>query len=222
MQIVRHNLGLKLLALALAIVGWAYFRFASNPIVAAAQFDQQLAVPIAAVNLPVGYVARFTDHDAVVTVAAKRAGPGIKPEEIKAVLDLSNKGAGVYNVPIQLVAPDVVVQSLSPASETLTIEKVEERSFPIALHYDARPSGTVASNASISPSDAIVQGPTSLLGQVAAVRADVALPSQPKSLDEMVRPVAVDATGAEIAGLTVAPNLVRVQMAVAAGSGPAK
>jgi len=222
MQIVRQNFGLKFLAFALAIVGWAYFRFASNPIVAAAQFDQQIAVPIAAVNLPVGYVARFTDHEAVVTVATRRAEPAIKPEEIKAVLDLSSKGAGVYNVPIALVAPDVVVQSLSPASETLTIEKIEQRSFAIAPHYDARPSGMVASNASISPGAGVVRGPTSLLGQVSAVRADVVLPSAPKSLDEMVRPVAVDASGAEIAGLTVTPNLVRVQMQVVAGSGAAK
>ena len=36
-----------------------------------------------------------------------------------------NKGAGIYNVPIrQLVAPDVVVQSLSPASVTLSIERI--------------------------------------------------------------------------------------------------
>ncbi len=223
MQAIRQNLGLKLLALALAIVGWAYFRFAGNPVVAAAQFDQQLAVPISAVNLPVGYVARFADHEAVLTVEAKRSGPAIKPEEIKAVIDLTNKGTGVYNVPIELVAPDVVVQSLSPASETLTIEKIEERSIPIALHYTGtQPAGIVVSNASIVPESATVRGATSLLGQVVAVRADVALPNAPKQVDVMLRPIAVDASGAEVAGLTVAPNLVRVRLAAIAGSATAK
>ena len=53
-----------------------------------------------AVNLPVGYVAHFADREAVVTVAAKRGDPAIKPDEIKAVLDLSNKETGVYNVPV--------------------------------------------------------------------------------------------------------------------------
>lgn len=223
MQVIRQNLGLKLLALALAIVGWAYFRFAGNPVVAAAQFDQQLAVPISAVNLPVGYVARFADHEAVLTVETKRSGPAIKPEEIKAVLDLTNKGTGVYNVPIELVAPDVVVQSLSPASETLTIEKIEERSIPIALHYSGtQPGGIVVGNASIAPESATVRGATSLLGQVVAVRADVALPNAPKEVDVMLRPIAVDASGAEVAGLTVAPNLVRVRLAAIAGSTTAK
>ena len=130
MQIVRKNFALKLLAVSLAIVGWAYFRFASNPIVATAQFNQQVSIPITAVNLPFGFVAHYADRQAIVTVASKRGEPAIKPEEIKAVLDLTNKETGVYNVPVQLVAPDVVVQSLSPASVTLTVEKLEEHAVP--------------------------------------------------------------------------------------------
>ncbi len=135
MQIIRKNFTLKVLALTLAIVGWAYVRFATNPVVATARFDQQMSVPITSVNLTAGYVAHFTDREAVVTVAPRRGEAAIKPEEIKAVLDLAGKGAGVYNVPVALVAPQIVVQSLSPASVTLTIEKIESRDFPLAVHY---------------------------------------------------------------------------------------
>jgi YbbR domain-containing protein len=218
-QLVRQNFALKVLALALAIVGWAYFRFAGNPVVATPQ-SQQLSIPISAVNLPMGYVARFADHQAVVNVETKSGEPAVKPEEIKAVLDLSNKGTGVYNVPVQLVAPSVAVQSLSPASVTLTVEKIEERSVPITVHYvGAQPSGIVVNYTAVGPDSAIVRAPTSLLAQVVAVHADVALPSQPKVIDEMVRPVAVDASGAEIPGLSVAPNLVRVQLRFVSGAG---
>jgi YbbR domain-containing protein len=222
LEIVRKNFVLKALALALAVVGWGYFRLAGNPVVATPQF-QQLSIPIAAVNLPLGYDARFADHDAVVTVAAQRGQAAVKPEEIKAVLDLSNKGTGVYNVPVQLVAPDVAVQSLSPASVTLTIEKVEQRSFPISVHYvGAQPSGIVVTYTAIGPDAAVVRAPTSLLAQVAGVHADVALPNEPKEIDEMVRPVAVDATGAELATFSVAPNLVRVRIHFSAGSSAPK
>ena len=82
-----------------------------------------------------GNVAHYTEREAVVTVESKRGEPALKPEDIKAVLDLSNKEPGVYTIPVPLVAPEVVVQSLSPASVTLTIEKIEERSFPITVHY---------------------------------------------------------------------------------------
>ncbi|HVA33467.1 MAG TPA: CdaR family protein [Candidatus Baltobacteraceae bacterium] len=220
MQIVRRNFGLKLLAVTLAIVGWAYVRFAANPIVAAPHFDQQMSVPIATMNLQVGYVAHFTERDAVVTVQTGRGAAPIKPDEIKAVLDLSNKGVGVYNVPVQLVAPDVAVQSLSPASVTLTIEKIEQRSFPIVVHYvgTQRPD-IVVRGQQLQPSSVTIQGPTSVLAQVAAVHVDVSLPTAPTAVDEMLRPMAVNALGEEIAGLQVAPDLVRAQFQFLAGKG---
>lgn len=211
MEIIRKNFTLKVLALALAIVGWAYFRFTGNPLVTTADVSH-LSIPITAVNLPSGYVAQYADHDAEVTVESKRGEPAVKPEEIKAVLDLSNKSTGVYNVPVQLVDPGVAVASLSPASVTLTIEAIEQRSFPITVHYvGTQTSGIVVSALQILPQTALVRAPTSLLAQVSAVHADVALPNQPKAIDEMVRPIAVDEAGAELAGLSVTPNLVRVQ-----------
>jgi YbbR domain-containing protein len=212
-QIIRKNFGLKVLAVALAVVGWAYVRFASNPIVATARFDQQFSVPIGAIDLPVGYVAHFTDREAVVTVESKRGEPPVKPDEIKAVLDLSNKGSGVYNVPVQLVAPNIVVQSLSPASVTLTIEKIETRLLPVAFHYVGSPiAGLVVSDARINPEAVTIQGPSSLLSQVAAVHVDVALPGQARNVDEMLRPVAVSPFGMEVSGLDVTPDLVRVRV----------
>ena len=203
-------------------MGWAYFRFAGNPATATAQY-QQLSIPISAVNLPLGYVARFSQHDAVVAVGTKPGEPAVQPEEIKAVLDLSNKIPGVYNVPVQLVAPNVAVQSLSPASIALSIERIEQRAFPITVHYaGAHPSGIVVSYSSIGPDSVIVRAPTSVLAQVASVHADVALPNAPKDIDEMVRPIAIDSSGSALSGLSVTPNLVRVQMRVVAGTAAAR
>lgn len=222
MEIIRRNFSLKLLAVALAVLGWAYFRVAGNSGFGSAQ-SAQLSVPIATVNLPLGDVAHYTEREAVVTVESKRGEPALKPEDIKAVLDLSNKGPGVYTIPVTLVAPEVVVQSLSPASVILTIEKVEERSFPVTVHYvGAQPSGIVVSNGVVLPSAALVRGPTSLLAQISAVRADIAIPSAPKAVDEMVRPIPVDSSGAELIGLSVAPNLVRVETHFVAGTSPSK
>lgn len=209
LSIVRRNFSLKLLSLAIAIVGWAYFRFTNNPFVAG-RFDQQVTVPISAVNLMQGYIARFGDKEAVVTVDPKPGDPPIKPEEMKAVLDLSNRSAGVYNVPVQLVAPNVNVQSLSPASVTLTVERLESRAFAVALHYEGL-SNVVVSSYSLSPNAVTVRGPSSEVAQVAAVRVDLPLSAAKPALDEMIRPVAVTSSGDEIRDLQVTPNLVRIQ-----------
>jgi YbbR domain-containing protein len=220
LQIVRKNFGLKVLSLALAIVGWAYFRYASNPIIATARFDQQFSVPITAANLQEGYIAHFLDKQAVVTVETRRGEAAVKPDEIKAVLDLSNKGTGVYNVPVLLVAPNIAVQSLSPASVSLTIEKIDERPFPVVVHYTGGgPGAVVVSDSTLDPGAVSVHGPTSLLSQVAAVRVDVPLPSSPKHIDFMVRPEAVNSLGEEVSGLEIAPDLVRVQMQFVQGEG---
>ncbi len=84
----------------------------------------------------------------------------------------------------------------------------------MTVHYvGTLPNGIVVSDAQTEPQAAVVRGPMSLLAQVAAVHVDVTLPSEPKALDEMVRPTAVNAGGVEVAGLAVAPNLVRLARA---------
>lgn len=219
MQIIRKNFGLKLLSVTLAIIGWAYFRFATNPVIAA-RFDQQLSVPIIAANLPVGYIAHFTEKEAVVAIASKRGDAPLKPDEIKAVLDLSNKSEGVYNVPVQLVAPNVAVQSLSPASVTLTVERIAARTLPVIFHYVGQEqSGVVVRDASIAPTAVTLHGPSSLLSQVSAVRVDVPMPNAPQTLDEMARPVGVNSMNQEVTGIESAPNLVRVQIHFDAATG---
>lgn len=219
MVIIRKNFGLKVLSLALAILGWSYFRFASNPVLGPG-FEQQLSVPIAAQDLPVGFIAHYTEKEAVVTVEQKRGEPPVKPDEIKAIIELGNKGAGVYNVPVTLVAPAVSIKSLSPASVGLTIERVDDRSYPLALHYSGPPSSqVVVSDSSMDPKTVRVQGPTGLLQQVTAVRVDVPVPTSPTDIDSMVRPSAVNQAGQEIAGLVVSPDLVRVQVHFVKGNG---
>ena len=147
------------------------------------------------------------------TVATKRGEPAVKPEEIKAVLDLSNKGTGIYNVPVQLVAPDVVVQSLSPASVTLTIERIEQRSFPVTRPLRGCATGRHRRRRAraIEPQTAVVRAAdvAARAGFGGAGRRRAA-ESRRRRVDEMVRAVAVNASGAEISGLSVAPNLVRV------------
>jgi hypothetical protein len=122
LEIIRKNFGLKVLSLALAVVGWAYFRFQSNPSLLT-RFDQQLSVPIVAANLPAGLLAHYAEKEAIVTVSVKRGEAPIKPGDVKAMLDLSDKSPGAYNVPVQLVAPTVIVESLRPATVSVTIEK---------------------------------------------------------------------------------------------------
>jgi YbbR domain-containing protein len=208
---LQNNLGLKAISLAIAIAAWAYLRLAPNPIVAA-HFVQQISVPITTTGLRPDYVARYTEKQAVVEVVVPRTGPAIRPDDLRAVLDLESRGSGVYNVPIKVIAPKLEVRSLAPASVTLSLEKIEERSLPLVVHYvgDLHRNVVVA-NISFDPATAILRAPSSELAHVSGVRVDITLPATPSSFDGMVRPVAIDQRGSELGGIAIAPNLVRVR-----------
>jgi YbbR domain-containing protein len=213
---LRNNLGLKVLSLAIAIAGWAYLRLTPNPVIAA-HFVQTLTVPISTTGLPGDEVARVADKQAVVVIDVPRSGVAVEPREVRAVLDLSGRGPGFYNVPLAVIAPKFSIKSLSPASVTLDVERIEERTVPVALHYSGNLHGNVVvSDARIQPATATLRAATSDLANVASVRVDVPLPSEPATLDAMLRPVATDAHGTEIAAVSVAPNLVRVRAAFVA------
>jgi YbbR domain-containing protein len=208
---LRNNLGLKILSLAIALAGWSYLRLTPNPVIAA-RFEQPLSVPLETTGLRADEVAHYTEKAAVVTIEVPRGENAVRPDLVRAVLDLEGKGPGVYNVPIEVIAPKFDIRSLSPASVTLSVERIEERSLSVAVHYTgAVRRNVVVATPAILPGYATLRAPTSELRRVAGVRVDVPLPSAPSAFDAMLRPVAVDARGVELPSVDVSPNLVRVR-----------
>jgi YbbR domain-containing protein len=200
------------LSLAIAVAGWAYLRLTPNPVIAA-RFVQQFNVPLETTGLAPDEIARFADKQAVVAVDVPRGGAAIKPDMVRAVLDLEGRGPGVYNVPVEVIAPKLGIRSLSPASETLEIERIDERSVPIGVHYTGGPRrNLVVQQSDIAPAYATLRAPTDQLERVAAVVVEVPFRSEPSTFDAMVQPVAIDSHGSEIAAVAVTPNLVRVRL----------
>ncbi len=207
---LRNNLGLKLLSLAIAIAGWSYLRLTPNPVIAA-RFVQQFNVPIETTGLEPDESARFGERQAIVAVEVPRDGSTIRPDMIRAVLDVAGRGTGVYNVPVQVIAPKLEIKSLSPASVTLSIERIVERNLPVSVHYvGAVHRNIVVQQAGVRPGYATLRAPTSDLARVAGVAVDVPLAASATTFDAMVRPFATDEHGVEIPSVAVSPNLVRV------------
>jgi hypothetical protein len=212
LSIVRRNFPLKAFAFALAVAAWAYFHFSGNPNITA-RFDQQLSVPIVVTGLRAGYVARYTDKFAVVTIDATRNATPVKPDQVEAVLDLAaHPDPGVFNVPVQVIAPNLQILSLAPASVTLNIDRLEERTVPIAIAYNGEFKNIVVDSAIVNPSTVTLRGVATDLARVGAVRVEIALPQKAAAVDAMIRPLAVTGNGDAVAGVQVSPNLVRVRV----------
>lgn len=218
LQAVRRNFGLKLFSFALALAGWAFFRFAAAPSITA-QFDQQLSVPITVTGLQPGYVARFSEKQALVTVVPPRSGVAIKPDQVKAVLNLEQRTGGVYSIPVKIIAPDVEISSLQPASVTLTIDPLAERAFPLAVTYGGDRHDLVVSSVEVTPVEVNVRGVATDLERIQAIRIEVPFPSSPGTYDAMLRPLAAGQPGQELPSVQISPNLVRVRAVFEKGKG---
>ena len=210
LQAIKRNFGLKALALSLAVTAWAYFHFSAASSITA-HFDQQLSVPIVVSGLRPGLVASYDEHTAIVTVEVPRNGPPIKSDQLQAVLDLNDKpDPGIMNLPVKIVAPDLVIKSLSPASVTLSVDRLETRTVPVSITYTRGNGSLVVASSTVSPAVTTVRGIANDLAKVDAVRVEIPLGTKPGRFDAMVRPAAADAHGNEVPNTQVSPNLVRV------------
>ena len=211
LNLLRNNFGLKALALGLALAAWAYFHLAAAPGLTA-HFDQTLTVPIVTSGLRSGYDAQFEEKLATVTVELPRNSGVIKADQVQAVLDLSDvMDPGVRNVAVKLVAPDLTVRSLSPASVNVTVDRLEERVVPVTVQYIGDHGGMVVDSTAIDPPQTTIRGNAADLARVSTVRVQLPFPSRAQAFDAMLRPAPAGADGAELTDIEVSPNLVRVR-----------
>ena len=222
LNLLRNNFGLKLLAVALAVVAWGYFHVAAAP-GTTARFDQTLAVPIVVTGLRPGYQARYAEKFATVVIEVPRNGSALKTDQVQAVLDVGDlTDPGFHNVPVKIVSPDIAIKSLSPASVTLSLDRLEERSVPVSFDYLGDRRGVVVESSAVDPPATTIRGVATDLARVTGVRVGVPIPSKPQQFDTMIRPTPIDARGSEVQNVQVSPNLVRVRAKFIATTSKAK
>lgn len=211
LNLLRNNFGLKVLAVCLALAAWGYFHLAAAP-GTTARFDQSLAVPIVVTGLKPGYQARYEDKVATIVIETPRNGEGVKRDQVQAVLDVSDvTDAQPHHVAVRLVAPDIAIKSLSPASVIVTVDRLEERTVPVSFDYVGDRRGIVVASASVDPALTTIRGVANELAKVTGVRVEIPIPPKAQQFDAMIRPTPTDASGSEIPTVQVSPNLVRVR-----------
>jgi hypothetical protein len=211
LNVLKNNFGLKVLSVFLALAAWGYFHLAAAP-GTTAKFDQTLAVPIVVTGLKTGYQARFAEKVATVVIEVPRNGQSVKPDQVQAVLDVSELAdPGFHEVPVKIVSPETSIKSLSPASVTLQLDRLEEHIVPVSIDYVGDRRGIVVDAAQITPTSTTIRGVASDLSHVTGVRVEIPIPSSPEQFDAMIRPTPTGAHGEEIPNVQVSPNLVRVR-----------
>src|SRR5512139_498086 len=129
-RFASHNLGLKVLALFLAVACWLFVAGESKVLVG-------FSVPLEIRDIPKGMIVT---NKVGRQVELRLAGPssmlsGLKPTDIAAVIDLSGARAGRQIILLDdravKVPPGITVQRIFPSSVEVVLEKTERRLVPV-------------------------------------------------------------------------------------------
>jgi YbbR domain-containing protein len=132
---------------------------------------------------------------------------------VTAKIDLSNLGAGVHTVPVQVqITPHLVLPvSQNPEQVTVILDSIVSQSFPVDLVVTGNPPiGYQAQTPIFNPTVVRVTGAESLVSKVKQARIALDITNANQSITRDIPPVLLDAEGRVVNGLTLTPESVTV------------
>jgi YbbR domain-containing protein len=170
MQRLRRNLGLRALALAIAVGLWIFVNAGQHGSL------ETFMVPIIYRGLPPGFVITNQHPD---DVHVQISGPRtllslIDPARLALKVDLTSAGVGQMQFGVSpdsfAVPRGTNVTSLTPSQITLDVDRIVERNVPVRLTL----SGVVATgyeikSATVTPATVTIKGPSKDVARIDAV-----------------------------------------------------
>jgi YbbR domain-containing protein len=214
-DVVRGNLSLGLLSLALAVAVWFFVSDAENtPIVG----DVSGVVTVEAVNVPREQaVLRIVDAQVSVRAQAdKDVWDKLSAADFRAVVDLSgvNQSEKTLTVKVTANRSDVKVVEVQPSQVTVSLETLAQADLPLRAHTMGKlPDGFELQDVTISLQMARVSGPASLVSSVEAVEADVNVTGLELSMERSYPLVVRYKSGRDV-DVRVEPETAMVRLAI--------
>jgi YbbR domain-containing protein len=176
------NLGLKLIALALAIALW-WFIAGEN------QIQVGLVVPLEIRNLPQG---TLITNKVERQVELRLSGPpsilgNMKPDDVSASIDLSTARAGRRIVSIEergiRVPPGVKVSRIYPTAVEVQLDRLERRRMPVIAQVAGTPAiRQKISRIEVEPRELEVEAPPGAFSQVSSLSTEEIIPEKAKGI----------------------------------------
>ncbi len=135
------------------------------------------------------------------------------PQAVTAKADLSNLGAGIHNVPIQVqIAPHLVrLVSQDPEQITVNLDMIVSKVFTVTLAVTGNPPvGYQAQAPMVNPAQVTVTGAESLVSKVEQARINLDITNANQTIVRDLEPVLQDKEGQVVNGLTISQPSVTV------------
>ncbi len=222
MRWLASNFRTLLLALILAIAVWISAVTAADP----DEIRSPITVPLEIVGKDPALVITSEIPSAIeVTLRAPRSvweQLTAQENSVRAILDLSNLSAGIHEQDIRIqifVRPTQIVLS-SPASISVTLERVASITLPVDLSLRGEPAiGYQAGEATMDASTVIISGPESIIKQAEKARILVNFAGARESIDQAIPVQILDVENSIVGGLSVNPESIRVSIPISQQGG---
>ena len=210
---------LKAVAVVIALVFWVVISLNQAPAEVSRAYGGR--IPVERPEVPAGYVLEGSLGDVSITLRGTDAAiTNVVAADLHATLDVS--GADLHrtdpqDVPVSATVanPAVRVSDISPATVSVRIEPITSRPVAVQVRFaNDPPSGNQPGDPALNPSEVRVSGAASHVARIATVYATVRFGDAATDLVSSVQPVAVDAAGSPIDGLTTDPAIVQVSVPV--------
>ncbi len=174
-------------------------------------------VKLSAVNVPEGLSASF---GSVQKVNVLISGPreqwrSLTADSFSAVVDLGEQKEGTYTLAVHVTskADGVTVVKTDPAQVVVTVEPVIKKTVPIVASFTGKASNDlVPDQPDITPVNADITGPKSVINDITQVVAPVKLDNQTATIDETVDLQVQTPEGDLITTVTIEPTQAHVNV----------
>lgn len=212
---LQSNLGLRLLALFLAVFLWGFVKFTQTP------FSSTLSQADVMVPLEVHTDADMTPVGAPATVRVTVRGSDeairdLKTTAITARVDLQDK-TGLVFPRVNVTGPrDVSIVSIQPETVEIRVESNGSKDFPIEVKIAGGKAadGYTAGSPVLQPAMVKVKGPVGQIREVKHVQARLIFTGEDSGFARKLPLVAVDGNGLPVPQVEVVPRQVTVSVNV--------
>lgn len=221
---VLRNLGLKIVALAIALLVWFVLSAERRERIS----ERSYRIALSVVNIPTGTIIASPVPGAV---DIRVRGPftalrQLDPDKLEAVIDLqgSSRGERVYRLaPEDInITPEVEVISILPGDVRIFLDSVSEKVFPIVANVTGGPaSGYEVGDVTIEPRTARVAGPSGALAKMSSVTTDPISLADRTSSFSLPATVLADVPGVRVREGQVVTVSVRIRPSVTPTPTPA-
>ncbi len=211
-----QNVSLVVVSLLLAFFFWAVATEAENPTIEKAFGN---TIPLTIEHKPDDMVVygQDTPRVRVELRAPQSVWTMLTNEDIHTYVDLSTAVTGTITLPVQVDVrlQPVRVVSVSPGYVTLNFEPITYKEFPITVKVKGTPTlGYKADDPVVAPQVVRVQGPASLVGQVAQAQVLVEIDEKQSDVIGDYELLLLDADNNPVVNVETAPKTVTVNVPI--------